>query len=251
MTALQRVIVEKNQKQDGGQRISVGLGIGKHLALAVDDFGSHVSGLAQNARAGAVFGDVVGIADQHVAGLGIDEEIAVIEVLIAVTVVVQYAERRHDAYTRLGSRSKRREIALARAENLAEFIIPFGAQTHDIAECAPHILRDGVGPEKSLVRRTLGGVGFEIVIKFGRLSQGFGLVPFERFFFAVVIHAVDFALTAFRKELLHLYADAGDRFDHLSRFQHWHFCIFLSHDYTDQLYHAVHKFGVHCVNLQF
>ena len=78
---LKRMREEKQLKQNDRKREQVG--VGARLACPQYHFGRHITGCAANAEIVTVRRYIVVIADQHIAGLFVNEEVARTQILIA------------------------------------------------------------------------------------------------------------------------------------------------------------------------
>ena len=77
----QGMIVEKQHEQDYGQRETIRPDIG--TLLSPDHFRRHVPAFSENPRIVAIRSHIVVVANQHIPVFRIDEEIAIVQILIA------------------------------------------------------------------------------------------------------------------------------------------------------------------------
>ena len=160
----QWMVVEKQQEQDDGQRETVGLRIG--VRLAHHHFRSHVAAFAQDAGLGAGRSHIVVVANQHIAIGGIDEEIAVVQVLVAIARTVQATETVTDVDAGLYHRLHALELHLGQQE-VAK--LPIGGVTkfHQVAVTSLAVLlRQEERPKESRRRASLVNVMFQIIVEF-------------------------------------------------------------------------------------
>ena len=159
----QRMAVEKQEEKDDGQRETVGLRIG--VRLAQHHFGSHVAAFAQDAGLGAGRSHIVVVANQHVAIGGIDEEVAVVEVLVAVARTVQAAETVTDVDACLYHRLHALKLHFGQQE-VAKLSIDRIAKFHQVAVTSLAVfLRQEERPKESRRRAALVNVMFQIIVK--------------------------------------------------------------------------------------
>ena len=60
--------------------------------LAHNNFGSHVAALTGNTKVLSIRSNIIVVANQNITGLRIDEKVAVVQVLIAVSLVMKLSE---------------------------------------------------------------------------------------------------------------------------------------------------------------
>ena len=77
--ALEGVIAVEQEEENDGKRETVAIGIGQSTS---HDLGSHVTGLTCYAEVGTVEDDIVVVANKDVARLRVNEEVAIIKVLV-------------------------------------------------------------------------------------------------------------------------------------------------------------------------
>ena len=74
------MVAVEQEEEDDSEREAIALGIGQRTC---HDLGRHVAGLACNAEVSTVEDDIVVVADKDIAYIGVDEEVAIVEVLVA------------------------------------------------------------------------------------------------------------------------------------------------------------------------
>ena len=105
----------------------------------------HISSFAEDAHAGLVGCNVIVIADEHIARLGIDEEVAIVHILIAQATDMEFLEG--CAYLKAGVQLGMHISKLRMSQDeLAHILVLLWAQFHHIAHRAVHLLCDGKWP---------------------------------------------------------------------------------------------------------
>ena len=186
---LEGMAAEEEQEEHDGEREPVAQLVG---GAARHDLRGHVARLPEDAGRLALGAHVVVVADEDVARVRVDEEVAVVEVLVAEAAEVQHPEPLADLHRRGQHRPERPEPDL-REEEVPEFIVALGAQAHDVAAAALLILHGEVlRPEERVRGRPVEDVVLEVPAE--RLGEGLQ-VPLERHPLPVHLHKVDDALS--------------------------------------------------------
>ena len=96
MLTLKRMAHKQNKKQNSRQRVSIRLSIWKHLAFANNNFRSHIAWFSQDASICSVRGNIIVVADKDITCLRLDEKVTIVQILITVSIVVQYTKCRNN-----------------------------------------------------------------------------------------------------------------------------------------------------------
>ena len=148
--------------------------------------------------------DIVVVADKDIAYIGVDEEVAIVEVLVAQSLAMQCLEGIADM-DGCAEEGLHGGEALFGEEKAGELDIVLGAERHDIAEAAVLHLGEVLGPEEGRRRRTDTNIGLEVVVEIGIGGIGGVRVPLECHLLAIEIHGIDRTLSSLSEKL----EDAG------------------------------------------
>ena len=85
--ALERMRICKQDEQNNRHRETIGQAVRR--SIAYNDFGCHISGFSRNAGNIAIRCYIIIITDQHLACIGINKEVAIVQILIAVACIMQ------------------------------------------------------------------------------------------------------------------------------------------------------------------
>ena len=144
--------------------------------------------------------DIIVVADKDIARIGVDEEVAVVEVLVAQSLAMQCLEGIADM-DGCAEEGLHGGEALFGEQKAGELDIVLGAERHDIAETAVLHLGEVLGPEKGRGWRTDTDIGLEVVVEIGIGGIGGVRVPLECHLLAIEIHGVNRTLSSLSKEL--------------------------------------------------
>ena len=144
--------------------------------------------------------DIVVVADQNVTRLRVEEEVAIVEVLVTESLAVQRLEGIADMDSCIEEGLHGTE-ALFGEQEAGELDVVLGAERHDIAKTAVLHLGEVLGPKEGGRRRTDTDIGLEVVVEIGIGSIGWMRVPLECHLLAVEVHGIDRSLSALSEEL--------------------------------------------------
>ena len=145
---------EKNNRKGKSVRLLVRLSSENHLRR-------HIALFSGNTEIYSPFGNIVVVTDKHVSCLGINEEIAVIQVLIAVAVIMESTETLNNIYSGIAACSYTCKLSfhapffLIPYKESCKFLKACGTKLHNIAEAAVYPFGEILRPKKRLCRRTL------------------------------------------------------------------------------------------------
>ena len=145
LLALQRVVSQQQQEKDNGKRKLVSSFI-RRLS-SYNDRWCHVSAFSSNPGLFSKLGNVVVIADQDISGFRVQEEVAVIQILIGESTVMQNPETLYNVDGCIQQRVNTGKINLSDQE-IREVIVVIGAQLHNVAKCIVVHTGDGNGPQE-------------------------------------------------------------------------------------------------------
>ena len=148
--------------------------------------------------------DIVVVADKDIACLRVDEEVAVVEVLVTESLAMQRLKGIADLDSCAEEGLHGTETLFGEQE-AGELNVALGAERHDIAEAAVLHLGEVLGPEEGRRRRTDTNIGLEVVVEIGIGGIGGVRVPLECHLLAIEIHGIDRTLSSLSEKL----EDAG------------------------------------------
>ena len=148
--------------------------------------------------------DIVVVADKDIARIGVNEEVAIVEVLVAQSLAMQCFEGIADM-DGCAEEGLHGGEALFGEQKAGELDIVLGTKRHDIAETAVLHLGEVLGPEEGGRRRTDTDICLEVVVEIGIGGISRMRVPLECHLLAIEIHGVNCTLSSLSEEL----EDAG------------------------------------------
>ena len=195
------MVAVEQEEEDDSEREAIAVGVGQCVC---HHLGSHIAGLACNAEVGTMEDDIIVVADKDFARIGVDEEVAIVEVLVAQSLAMQCLEgiADMDGYAEEGLHGTK---ALFGEQEAGELDVALGAERHDIAKTAVLHLGEVLGPEKGRGWRTDTDIGLEVVVEIGIGGISRVGVPLERHLLAAEIHGVNRTLSSLSEKL----EDAG------------------------------------------
>ena len=179
------------------------------VILTHNNFRSHPALLTHNAKIGSEWTDIIIIANQHIAIFRIDKEVAVVDILITVSIIVQSTEGfdNIDCCRTEGVETFETRLFLLSAthKKVGQFFVTRRAHIHQIAKLVVINFGNGFWPEKSIRWRTIANIVFEVLIEVIFLSlENSRMIPFQSIGFAVVRYLVDRTLTTRTKFIQNL-----------------------------------------------